>query len=100
LGEVVSMREISQDEYMRAVEVPIENAIEDALFNVLTGLSLAYGFYIPLEPEKKYPQSVQNRRFEFFHSYYMDGFFGEFREKAIELFELVGMDIRPENEER
>lgn len=100
------MREIDYVEYMRTIEVPIEDAIEDTLFDEFKGIAEYYGFDIPAEESDCYTRgigcdkSLEQRRFDLFHSYYWDGYAGEFREKAIELFERLGMDVRPDREER
>lgn len=97
---VVSMKEIDYLEYMYSVQVPIEDAIEDALFDVFKWVAEYHGFEIPAEESNCYTRgigcdkSLEQRQFDLFHSYYWDGYAGEFRDKAIELFEWLGMDVK------
>ena len=99
------MRTIGSDDYMLGIEVPIEEAIEDALFDIFKRIAGRYDFEVPADEEilaargHGVDESLEQRQFDFFHSYYWDGYAGEFREKAIELFEWLGMDVRPDDKE-
>ena len=96
------MRVLSRQDYLDGVMVPIEDAIEDALFDVFKRLAEHHGFDVPADDDelarRKYgiDPSLEQRRFDMFHAYYWDGYAGEFRDKAIELFEWLGMDVKPD----
>ncbi len=79
------MREISSKEYTEQVGDLIEGAICDSLFNIYNRLAGKYGF--------------EKATFDEFWSYYCDGHIGDLRDNAIELFEELGMDIRPDGKE-
>lgn len=99
------MRTLSVDDYINGVALPIEEAIEDALFDVFKWLAEYHGFEIPADDETTYSLSLgaedglEWRRYCSFHDWYKEDYRSEFRDKAIELFELMGMDVRPESEE-
>ena len=73
------MREIGFEDYLKNVASPIEDAIEDVLFETFNQVAEHYGF----DPAT----------YDEFHSYYWDGYVGGFRILAIELFERLGMDV-------
>lgn len=79
------MREISSESYLKKIASPIECDLEDCLFDCFNKLADEFGF--------------AGVDFDAFHGYFWDGYAGEFRHLAIELFERVGMDIADETGE-
>ena len=73
------MREVSYESYSKNVATPIENEIEDVLFEVFNQAARHYGF--------------ETATYDEFHSYYWDGYVGDIRSLAIKLFEKLGMDV-------
>lgn len=73
------MRDVGYESYLNNVANPIEFSIEDVLFEVFNQAAEHYGF--------------KPATYDEFHSYYWDGYVGEFRSLAIKLFEWLGMDV-------
>jgi len=80
------MRTISSKDYTLHVGDEIEWALEDALYDALTTISHRYGF-----------DTVEHKAE--FNDAFVDGYAATMRDLAIELFEELGMDVRPDGKE-
>ena len=83
------MKTISSKEYALNVEDVIENILAD-------GLDMAFDYIVKTYGMEYDERQVRAMRMK---EEFIDGYAAEWRDKAIELFERHGMDVRPDGKE-